>query len=307
MKVFVTGATGLIGRYLINTLFEQDASVEFIGLTRDIPRAQSLINAPVLWVDEISPETMTGVDVVINLAGEPIADKGWTKIQKTKICESRWQITQSLVDTLAKLDPPPKTFISGSAIGIYGRQNEQALSESFTDFYPEFTHQVCAKWEEIAQQVNPQQVAQLPRVVLLRTGIVLEAKHGALAKMLLPFKLGVGGKIASGEQYMSWIHIQDMVNAILHIMTTPEIKGPVNMVAPKAVPNKIFSQSLAQTISRPCIFTTPAFVLKLMLGELSDLLAYGQNVVPEKLLANKFEFSYPELDSALNDLLNTKA
>jgi len=244
---------------------------------------------------------------VINLAGEAIADKRWTSKQKNKICQSRWKITTTIVKLIKQAKNPPSLLISGSAIGFYGRQTNresqyQAIDETFTKVRKEFTHDVCQQWEEIATQA----VSAKTRVALLRTGIVLADidQGGALAKMYLPFKLGVGGKVSTGEQIMSWIHIEDMVNAIVFIIKNSEIDGAINMTAPMPVSNAVFSQTLARQLHRPCVFTTPAWVFKLLLGEMSDLLVYGQKVVPEKLLTAGFVFQHKTIEEALENLIN---
>lgn len=303
MKVFITGATGFIGRHLIEALIASSAHIELLALTRNIKKAKQLNVLPIQWFDKISAEMIDSADVIINLAGEPIADKRWSSSQKSKICNSRWNITQDLAEHINASDHPPHTFISASAIGFYGRQNSTAINEGFTDYFPEFSHQICKKWESLALSVNARKDKKQTRVAILRTGIVLDKKQGALAKMLLPFKLGLGGKIASGEQYMSWIHISDMVNAIIHVINTKTLEGAINITAPSAVSNNEFSHTLSKSLSRPCIFITPEFVLRCIFGEMADLLVYGQNVYPHKLLESGFNFNYPKLPLALDDIL----
>ncbi|MFQ3288767.1 MAG: hypothetical protein ACI93V_000987, partial [Alteromonadaceae bacterium] len=170
----------------------------------------------------------------------------------------------------------------------------------YTDFNQEFTHDICKKWEAIALEASSEKT----RVAILRTGIVLATNSGALAKMLPPFKLGLGGPISQGEQIMSWIHYQDMVAAILHIEKSKELNGPINLTAPFAVSNHHFSQALSSQLKRPCFFTTPTLLLKLLFGEMADLLLYGQNVVPTKLLDSGYSFKYPTIEAALTDLVS---
>lgn len=301
MKVLITGATGLIGRHLIASLQHFSSEIELFALTRNKKKAEQRIHFPVSWLTEITAESIENCDVVINLAGEPIANKRWSKQQKIAICESRWQITKTLSEYIKKASNPPHTFISGSAIGFYGRQNTRPINESFTQYFPEFTHDICQQWESLALVASDNNTT---RVVLLRTGIVLDKNEGALAKMLLPFKLGVGGKIASGEQYMSWIHIHDMVEAIMYTIHNKSLEGAINLTAPYAVSNNKFSHVLCKTISRPCLFKTPEFALRLMFGEMADLLVYGQNVYPKKLIESGFIFKYPKLTLALSNLLD---
>ncbi|MEW6990996.1 TIGR01777 family oxidoreductase [Colwelliaceae bacterium 6441] len=296
MNILITGGTGLIGQQLIKSLSQ--CSVITV-LTRDISTAEKTLTCKVALIDKLTLADIEKQDAVINLAGEPIADKRWSKSQKEAICHSRWKITEQITEFINIAKNPPSLFISGSAIGIYGRQTHCAIDESFTDHHQEFTHEVCATWERLALAAE----SESTRVVLLRTGIVLDKRAGALAKMLLPFKLGLGGKIASGQQIMSWIHIEDMIAAILHILKTPELTGPVNLTAKFPVTNEVFSQTLASTLNRPSFLFTPAIVLKIIFGEMADLLLFGQNVIPEKLNRSGFTFKYPTIDLALKNLL----
>ena len=268
-------------------------------LTRDIEKASSLLNKEITFIDELLLSNIENIDIVINLAGEPIAEKRWSQEQKYKICESRWDITEKLAHLISIANKPPSLFISGSAIGMYGRQGNKILDEGFSQYHEEFTHQVCTRWEQLALEASSTNT----RVALLRTGVVLDKKSGALSKMLLPFKLGVGGKIGKGEQIMSWVHIQDMVAAILHIIDIKSLNGPINITSPNPVSNEVFSKSLATALNRPCIFNTPPFLLKLMFGEMADLLLFGQNVIPQKLITSGFRFKHADLTSAFKDLL----
>ncbi len=297
MKYLITGGTGLIGKKLIAAL-KRDNNNEITVFTRNIINGTALL-PDIQLISAISLADIESVDVVINLAGEPIADKRWTLNQKDRICQSRWSITEQLVSLINQANTPPSLFISGSAIGVYGRQNSQPINESFTGFHQEFSRTVCQQWEAIAQQVNKDRT----RLALLRTGIVLDRSGGALAKMLPPFKLGLGGKISSGQQMMSWIHIDDMVAAILHIIGHQELTDVINMTSPKPVSNEVFSKTLANTLSRPALFTTPRLLLKLLFGEMADLLLYGQAVMPAKLVSTGFTFKYEKLDEALTQLL----
>lgn len=297
MNILITGGTGLIGQNLIKKL----GSVFFITvLTRNKNKDLSNLHPNIKMVTELTLPLIEEQDVVINLAGEPIAEKRWTTKQKNIICKSRWTLTQHLSSLIKKAKQKPTLFISGSAIGIYGRQASTPISEDFTDFNIEFTQQVCAPWEEIALQAQSDDT----RVAILRTGIVLDAKRGALAKMILPFKIGLGGKIGNGEQVMSWIHIDDMVQAIIHIMNNTSLSGPINLTSEKAVSNKNFSAVLAHELHRPCLMTTPSFVVKVIFGEMADILLFGQNVIPAKLLNSGFIFQYSTLESALRNIIH---
>ncbi|GAA5134644.1 TIGR01777 family oxidoreductase [Thalassotalea piscium] len=301
MNYLITGGTGLIGKALTKELAKHASAITV--LTRSPKAALNLgLGSNVTFINSLSIENIENQDTVINLAGEPIADKRWSKIQKDKICSSRWNLTEQLVEFIQAANKPPSLFISGSAVGIYGRQNSTEIDETFNNFHEEFTHHVCAKWEAIANQAKSNKT----RVALLRTGIVLDKNKGALAKMLLPFKLCLGGKIGNGRQMMSWIHIEDMVAAIVHIQQNNALSGPINITAPNPVSNSSFSADLAKAINRPCLLTTPAPLLNLLLGEMAGLIVYGQNVVPNKLVQNGYNFNYPTLELALDNLLNTK-
>lgn len=292
--ILLTGGTGLIGRQLVRKLKD---TFQITVLSRDTSRAQRLLGGEINYLTLSELNTLKNVDIVINLAGEPIADKRWSDSQKKRICHSRWDITQKLVDLMKATDKPPHTFISGSAIGIYGRQGDTVITESFTDFHDEFSREVCQKWEDLALQAK-----DISRVCILRTGVVLSNEGGALAKMLMPFRLGLGGPIGTGKQFMAWIHIEDMLNGIEFLINSSDARGVYNMTSPNPNTNHFFSLALARRLERPCIFRVPAFVLKAIMGESSDLVLYGQKVVPEKLLTEGFTFSYPVLKDALKAL-----
>lgn len=298
MKYLITGGTGLIGQELIKKLVLQNADI--MVLTRNKNKGEKLFPSSVKFIDTLLIEHIENCDVVINLAGEAIADKRWSNSQKNKICQSRWQLTSAITTFINQAKNPPSIFISGSAIGYYGRQNDQVIDETFKKVHQEFTHEVCHQWEQRALKASSTKT----RVVLLRTGIVLANKGGALSKMLLPFKLGIGSKVSTGKQIMSWIHIDDMVDAILHIEKTQSLDGAINLTAPMPISNAEFSQTLATQLKRPCLFTTPAWVFKLLLGEMSALLLFGQNVLPTKLLNSGFTFKYTTVDKALSNLIN---
>jgi uncharacterized protein (TIGR01777 family) len=298
MNYLITGGTGLIGKAVIAALLKNNETITV--LTRDINKASKVLGSQVVLIDSLSLATIEATDVIINLAGESIAAKRWSTAQKHKICHSRWDITQKLVDLIKQVKTPPSLLISGSAIGIYGRQSEAPIDENFTQYHPEFTHTICEKWERIALDAQSLET----RVVVLRTGIVLANNDGALAKMLLPFKLGLGGKMGSGKQMMSWIHIDDMVAAIMHIEQTECLKGAINLTAENAVTNEEFTTTLAKTLKRPSFFPMPSFVVKVLFGEMSDILLLGQNVVPSKLKDSGFSFSRPTLAIALASLFS---
>ncbi len=225
--------------------------------------------------------------------------KRWSDAQKEAICQSRWKITEQLVSLIHASTEPPAVFISGSAVGYYGDQQSHPFDESLHVHQHNFPHHVCAKWEQIANRAR----TNTTRVCLLRTGIVLSPEGGALKKMLIPYKLGVGGPIGNGQQYMPWIHLLDMVRGILYLLETEHAHGEFNFCAPHPVPNKEFSQKLAKTLKRPHLFFTPKWALKLAMGESSTLLFDSVRAKPKKLTELGFRFSYSRLDPALKNLL----
>ena len=296
MRILITGATGLIGNRLVRHWRDKH---ELISLSRDASKAKQTLGAGVDIIDSLSGVNFNAIDAVVNLAGEPIVGKRWSNKQKNVLCQSRWQLTAQLSDAIIKAETAPKVFISGSAIGYYGRQQHQRIDEDYPHPYPEFSHQLCKKWEQLAQTAQ----SEATRVCLLRTGVVLANDGGALQKMLPAFKFGLGGRIADGSQYMSWIHIDDMVQLIDFLLQHPTLTGAFNATAPMPVTNTDFSHTLARVLNRPCLLPMPAMVLKLMLGEMADLLLTGQCVIPANLTKAGFEFQHPELEPALRALL----
>lgn len=299
MRILVTGATGLIGKALLPHLNHDEITV----ISRDPARAYQQLGHHINALDLLeSLPSLDQFDAVINLAGEPIIGKRWSAQQKHVIEDSRWNITQQLVDKIKASDNPPHTFISGSAVGIYGNQHDQIIDESFyiTPNNTDFSQQVCYQWEQIALEAQSDKT----RVCLLRTGIVIAKQGGALAKMLLPYRFGVGGPIGSGQQYFPWIQLQDMVRGILFLLNNNDAQGPYNMTAPNPVTNRVFSATLANTLHRPHLLFTPAWVLKCALGESSQLLLDGQRALPSKLLAAGFNFTFPDIEQALKQTLS---
>ena len=251
MNVLLTGGTGLIGRHLIPRLLELGHRVTVS--TRSPEKAKNRLDSRVtLWRAFEHQVNLNGFDAVINLAGEPIADKRWTAEQKQRLCHSRWDITQKLVTLINASDAPPAVLISGSAAGYYGDLGEVVVTEEEPP-HNEFTHKLCARWEQIACEAQSDRT----RVCLLRTGVVLAPRGGILAKMAPAFKLGLGGPIGSGRQYLAWIHIDDMVNGILWLLDN-DLRGPFNMVSPYPVRNEQFAHALGHALNRPAIFRVPA-------------------------------------------------
>jgi uncharacterized protein (TIGR01777 family) len=245
-------------------------------------------------------EAFQGIDAVVHLAGAGIGDKRWTDSYKMEILESRTRGTRLLAETMASLEVKPSVFLSGSAIGIYGVRDDEELTEQ-SSIGSGFLADVCRDWEAAAAPATQAGI----RTVLLRTGIVLSPKGGALKKQLPLFKLGLGGKFGNGKQWQSWISITDEVNAIIHLLTS-SVSGPVNLTAPQPVTNSDFTRTLASVVSRPAIVPIPSFGPKLLLGgELANALLFtGQRVVPSVLSNDGFQFAHPTLESALRALLN---
>ncbi|CAM4335649.1 TIGR01777 family oxidoreductase [Pseudoalteromonas ostreae] len=296
MHILITGATGLIGRHLCPELTKEH---QLTVLTRNPANATKQLGENIHAIDSLTEVDFNNLDCIINLAGEPIVNKRWSDEQKQRLRDSRIMLTQQISAAIYQCDTPPHTFISGSAVGFYGRQSTSVIDESFVDVTPEFSHQLCHDWEQAALQAESVNT----RVCLLRTGIVLANNGGVLAKMLPPFKLALGGPIAEGQQGMSWIHIEDMINLIVHIINNMHLRGAINMTAPTPVSNSEFSQRLGKVLNRPAKITMPAWVLKLVMGEMADLLLYGQYVQPTKALDSNYCFRYKKLDSALTNLL----
>ncbi|MDX6021961.1 TIGR01777 family oxidoreductase [Scandinavium sp. V105_16] len=296
MKILITGGTGLIGRHLIPRVLELGHSI--IVVTRSPEKARQLLDARVeLWKGLSECSNLDGIDAVINLAGEPIADKRWTKEQKQRLCNSRWQITQKLVELFAASSQPPGVFISGSAAGYYGDLGEVVVTEDEPP-HNEFTHKLCARWEQIACGAQ----SDATRVCLLRTGVVLAPKGGILGKMVPPFKLGLGGPIGNGRQYLAWIHIDDMVNGILWLLNNA-LRGPFNMVSPYPVRNEQFAHALGHALHRPAVLRAPATAVRLLMGESSVLVLGGQRALPKRLEDAGFTFRWYDLEEALGDVL----
>ena len=297
MKILITGATGLIGTQLCAQLVKTHS---LTVLTRDSDKAKQKLGGQIDFINALCDIDFNTLDCVINLAGEPIVNKRWSDKQKEIIRNSRIELTQEIAAAIKSSSNPPHTFISGSAIGYYGRQETQHIDEQFTKVHQEFSHTLCNDWENAARNAE----TDATRVCLIRTGIVLSTNGGALQKMLPPFKLGLGGPVASGEQGMSWIHINDMVSLIEFVMNNQHLTGAINATAPTPQSNRAFSKTLAKVLHRPAIFPMPAWVLNLAMGEMADLLIFGQYVIPSNLLDAGFEFQYPDLHPALESLLD---
>lgn len=295
MKILMTGASGLIGSSL--TPFLTTGGHTAAGLRRGNGASGSSTWDP--STGAIDPGAVDGADAIIHLAGENIGAGRWTDSRKRALRDSRVGPTRALCETLAKIDSPPRTLIVASAIGFYGNRGEEWLDES-SEPGDSFLADLVRDWEQATDVAAQKGI----RVVNLRFGIILTPKGGALQKLLLPFRLFVGGIVGSGQQYWSWVGIDDVVGAIHHVLTSSSLHGPVNVVAPNPVTNREFTRTLARVLSRPAIFPLPAFAARLALGEMADeLLLASARIRPTKLQASSYQFRTPELEQTLRHLL----
>ncbi|HEX5763544.1 MAG TPA: TIGR01777 family oxidoreductase [Solirubrobacterales bacterium] len=301
MKILVTGASGMIGSALCEALLDRDDTV--VGLTRDPERARG-VNPTVIWhawqphLERPRKEAFEGVDGVVNLIGERI-DQRWTGDSKRRILESRRTSTHNLIGAIAGLERTPKVMISQAAIGYYGDRGDEAVDES-SGPGEGFDSEVAREWEKTAHEVERNGV----RLVVVRTGHVLDARGGMLGRMLPPFKMGVGGPLAGGDQYVSWIHIADEIGILLWALDNDEVSGTINATAPNPVTNKDFSRALGRALNRPALVPVPGLTLDLMFGrEFGKVLRGGQRVIPKRALELGYEFKFADVDEALRDLL----
>lgn len=298
-RLLITGGSGFIGSRLVPVLTEQGYDVTV--LSRNPEKTASHFNQTVTSIKQLDALSTTGAfDVVINLAGQGITDKRWTANIKKQLRDSRIVTTQNLIAYLRKSENKPECLISGSAIGYYGNQGEKTVDEG-TSGDSSFSSKLCFDWEHVAKQAEELRI----RTCYLRTGIVLGKNGGALSKMLPAFKLGLGGPMGNGSQWMSWIHIDDLIGIILYLIQHRNISGAVNGSAPNPTRNKDFSSTLGYVLKRPAFVPMPAFVLKLLLGEMAqELLLAGQRVMPKKILDAGYNFQYAELENALREVLS---
>ncbi|HEX5375111.1 MAG TPA: TIGR01777 family oxidoreductase [Solirubrobacterales bacterium] len=301
MKVLVTGASGFIGSALCDSLLVRGDTV--VSLTRDPKRARRT-NPSVNWhaweptLERPPAGAFEGVDAVVNLLGEKINQR-WSDEAKRRIMESRRTGTHNLIGTIAGLERKPRALVNQSAIGFYGDRGEAIVDES-SDPGEGYDAEVVREWEKAAREVEPTGV----RLVVVRTGHVLDPSDGFLAALLTPFKLGVGGPLAGGTQYVSWIHVADEVGILLWAIDDEKVSGAINATAPNPVTNKVFSKALGRALNRPAVMPVPGVTLDLMYGkEFGQVLRGGQRVLPRRALDLGYEFRHPELDEALDDLL----
>jgi uncharacterized protein (TIGR01777 family) len=298
MRILITGASGLIGTALQRSFKEKGH--EMLLVSRSEPKDNTYIQ----WSleDGFSDEDLgrlEGLDAVVHLAGESISSLRWTDEKKKAIRDSRVLGTRALIDALARLKNPPKTFVSGSAVGYYGDRGDEEMTEA-SSAGDTFLSNVCKEWEAESRRAEDLGI----RTVLLRTGIVLSKDGGALATMLTPFKFGVGGVVGSGEQWMSWAALDDEINAINFVLENENVRGAVNVTSPNPVTNEQFTKTLGDVLYRPTILPLPEFAVNMIFGEMGDaLLLDSTRVVPKRLTDAGFEFQYPDLKKALEHAL----
>jgi hypothetical protein len=299
MNALVTGATGFIGRHLLKRLERPTV------LSRNAARAErELAEFSVRafdWDPLAAPppvEAFAGIDTVIHLAGEPVADRRWNAAKKQSIRDSRVLGTRHLVDAIERLDARPRVLVSCSAVGYYGDRGDEPLDESSLPA-DDFLAQVCIDWEREAARASSLGL----RVAHVRVGVVLGNEGGALPKMLTPFKLGVGGRLGSGRQWMPWIHVDDVGGVMLHAATNDVVQGPINATAPGAATNAEFTKALGKALGRPTIFPMPAVVFKLLVGEFAQIVLSSQKIAPRVAEQTGYRFAHREIGPALADLV----
>jgi uncharacterized protein (TIGR01777 family) len=299
MKALVTGATGFVGPRLLRLL---DSPVVVSRSPERARRAVGNLAGPIFRWDPmrepLPAEALEGVDVIYHLAGESVAEGRWTAAQKARIRESRVIGTRHLVQGIKQVDRKPSVLVSASAVGYYGNRGDEELTESAAPA-DDFLAEVCVAWEREAMAAEQLGV----RTVTARTGIVLGAGGGALAKMLTPFKLGAGGPLGNGKQWMPWIHVADLARLYVHAADTPSITGPMNAVAPNPVRNSEFTKALGRQLHRPAFMPAPYLGLRLLFGEFAQVLFASQRVIPQVALETGFVFQYPDIASALREIL----
>jgi uncharacterized protein (TIGR01777 family) len=299
MKVTVTGATGLIGTALVAALKERGDEVTVLSRNPD-QAARELGVEAVAWDPMAEPapsSAISGRDGVVHLAGEPVAQR-WTESVKRSIRASRDLGTANLVAGIAASEPRPGVLVSSSAVGYYGKHGAEIIDES-APAGNDFLAEVCVEWERRARAAEELGL----RVVIVRTGVVLDSGGGALKTMLPPFRAGVGGPVAGGRQYMPWIHLDDIVGIYLAALDGEGWSGPVNGTAPEPVTNADFSKALGRALGRPAIFPVPAFAIRTLYGEMAEIVTEGQRAVPARTLESGYVFQKPELDAALRSAL----
>jgi uncharacterized protein (TIGR01777 family) len=300
-SLLVTGGTGFVGSRLVAALVADGHDVTV--LTRDRAKAEGL-PAPIRIVTSLDQiASAARIDAIVNLAGEPISDAPWTLAKRRRILASRLRVTRDIIRLIRRLERRPAVLVSGSAVGWYGLREDQTLGEDNLGV-PCFSRRICVAWEAAAAKADGLGV----RTVLLRTGLVLDSAGGMLSRLLAPFEFGLGGRIGSGRQWMSWIHRDDLVRLIVHLVATPRLAGPVNATAPIPVTNRGFTAALGKALVRPAILPIPAWPHRLLLGDFAEeLLLGGQRVLPKAALASGFRFDHPEIGEALRFITGRNA
>lgn len=299
MKALVTGATGFIGKHLLARLDRP------VVLSRNVQRAEKELAAfsarAFAWEPMNGPppaEAFSGVDVVFNLAGEPVADRRWNAAKKQAIRDSRVIGTRHLVDAIAGLTTRPKVLVSCSAVGFYGERGDEQLDESSRPA-DDFLATCCVEWEQEATRAESLGV----RVAHIRVGVVLGKEGGALPKMLTPFKFGLGGKLGSGRQWMPWVHVDDVVGIMLHAAATEQVRGPINATGLHPATNAQFTQALGKVLGRPTFFSVPAPVFKVMVGEFAQIVLSSQKIAPRVAVETGYRFEHDNVEDALRAAL----
>ena len=295
--ILITGGTGFLGSALVFDLLNQQQPVAVYSRRVDaVTRAFGNKVQAITRIDQL-PDAGS-FKAIINLAGAGIFDQRWNDSRKTVLRDSRIKLTQQLADWIGQSKEKPEVLISGSAIGVYGEHGEEVLDENSLA-NPDFSQKLCADWESAAQMVQAAGV----RVCLVRTGLVLGRDGGLLKRMLLPFRFGLGGTLGHGQQWMSWIHIQDWLNVVKLMLEDSSMQGAYNLTAPGPVTNQVFSSTLANILNRPMLLPMPEKLLRFLLGEMANLVLGSQRVLPHRLLKQGFQFKFSQLDAALRNLL----
>lgn len=298
MRILITGGTGLIGSHLCKALLAEGHQLTV--LSRHPETVAVKCGAAVQAMTTLDEwRTDRTFDAVINLAGEPIVDAYWSVRRKQVLRDSRIALTEKLVQRIVAAKQKPTVLLSGSAVGYYGNGGDTEVGED-AQAGNDFAADLCRDWEFAACAAEELEL----RVCLLRTGLILSESGGLLGRMLLPFKLGLGARLGDGKQWMSWVHIDDYVSMVQRLLNDEQMRGPFNMTAPQPVTNAEFTRTLAHTLHRPAIFAAPGVVLRVAMGERAALLLDGQRVLPTRLAAAGYQFKFPDLSGALDDLLN---
>jgi len=297
MHILITGGTGFLGSALSKSLQSQGFTITVLSRQPETVAKYcgSDVNA-IASLAEITRESR--FNVIINLAGAPIFGGRWTDARKQLIRDSRISLTNELIASIDRMQTKPELLISGSAIGIYGNQGKTVLTEQ-SEQLPNFSQQLCHDWEQSALKAEQLGV----RVCLIRTGLVIGHNGGFLQRMLLPFRLGLGGTLGNGQQWMSWIHRNDWIKIVHAMIANPRMSGPYNATAPNPVSNSEFTKTLASTLHRPTLLPLPAWLLKILLGEMSELVLDSQRVIPDRLIAKGFYFQFNHLVDAISEAL----